>query len=713
MGYTITVDENSSEYIQIDKLIGYENDTITFTATVEDEITDTQIVENKIKITNNDQDIEYTKDGNQYLFTMPAGDVTISVNTTTYNRITDFQIGGNGIIKYLGTDSNVTIPSSYYPYIQENDGILEFNSYDEFNNYMQEELAQYQIGAGYFTYSLNGIDYPNIVKDIEDCLTEIQSHSQDEQFNLKIKLPTEFEITEEDAILLGDMLAVSTQGPFYQIAVGTVYSFTCQIGEGEPVNVDASNVWDIVESFNSFDDPESMVPIKFTNIKYGKTYACDGEGIEINVIGIFAFSNCTNLTEVTLPSSLTTIGKGAFSGCNNLQYNEYENGRYLGNDENPYLALMRVIDSSVATFNIHENCKIICDFVFNGRTNLTSISLPSSLTSIGYRAFYDCSNLTEITIPEGVTSIGEDAFSHCSSLTKVVLPSSLITIGEYAFSDCSSLTEITIPEGVTSIVDGAFRYCSSLTEIYYKGTVDQWLDIDFGSSWTPSNTNLNLYINNELAEEITINKDIPAYAFYNIDSLTKVTIGEGVTSIGGLAFSNCSSLTEVTLPSSLAILNTERVAGVAYSVFSGCNNLQYNEYENGRYLGNDENPYVVLISVIDKSAVNFNIHGNCKIIYDSAFSSCSSLTDVNIPESVVYIGYAAFNYHAILTSVTIESDDIYKVATSTSSAGYLLQYAKTVKVLKTIDDGSNSYLSSTGGFTLDSTSDEKYNIYTK
>ena len=98
-----------------------------------------------------------------------------------------------------------------------------------------------------------------------------------------------------------------------------------------------------------------------------------------------------------------------------------------------------------------------------------------------------------------------------------------------------------------------------------------------------------------------------------------------------------------------------------------------------------------------------------------AFSSCTNLTSITIPENVTTIGDYAFSNCTNLTSVTIESDDIYKVATGmySNQAGGLLAKANTVKVLKSIDDRSNTYLSTTGGFKLDNTSDPTYNIYTK
>ena len=103
---------------------------------------------------------------------------------------------------------------------------------------------------------------------------------------------------------------------------------------------------------------------------------------------------------------------------------------------------------------------------FYGCSGLTSLSLPSSLTSIEYYAFYGCSGLTSLSLPSGITSIDWNAFSGCSGLTSLTLPSSLTSIDSGAFSGCSGLTSLSLPSGLTSIGDGAFRGCSGLTSIY-------------------------------------------------------------------------------------------------------------------------------------------------------------------------------------------------------------------------------------------------------
>src|SRR5258706_451654 len=107
----------------------------------------------------------------------------------------------------------------------------------------------------------------------------------------------------------------------------------------------------------------------------------------------------------------------------------------------------------------------IGDYAFSANTNLTSITIPNSVTSIGNQAFYYCTNLTTVTIPNSVTNIGVSAFESCISLTNVTIPASVTSIGGQAFNSCTSLTNVMIPASVTSIGAYAFEECASLTAI--------------------------------------------------------------------------------------------------------------------------------------------------------------------------------------------------------------------------------------------------------
>jgi len=130
---------------------------------------------------------------------------------------------------------------------------------------------------------------------------------------------------------------------------------------------------------------------------------------------------------------------------------------------------------------------LIGNRVFSYCSDLTSITIPSGVTSIGSSAFSECSGLTSITLPSGVTSIGSSAFSECSGLTSITLPSSVTSIGDHAFYNCSGLASITLPFGVNSIGVEAFSGCSSLKEIHTLNptplTIDSYVfsNVDKGS----------------------------------------------------------------------------------------------------------------------------------------------------------------------------------------------------------------------------------------
>ena len=231
------------------------------------------------------------------------------------------------------------------------------------------------------------------------------------------------------------------------------------------------------------------------------------------VVSIYeAFFNCTSLTSVMIPNSVTRIREYAFAGC----------------------------------------------------TSLTSITIPDSVTIIGEYAFGDCTGLTSITIPNGVKCISVMAFLDCTGLTSITIPDSVTIIGEYAFASCTSLTSITIPDSVTSIGRGVFSGCTGLTSIA----------VDENNTVYDSRNNCNAII--ETATNTLIfgckNTDIPNGvtsigndAFGGYSGLTNVTIPDSVMIIGDRAFSGCTGLTSITIPDS--------VTSIVYGAFWGCSVL--------------------------------------------------------------------------------------------------------------------------------------------
>ena len=192
---------------------------------------------------------------------------------------------------------------------------------------------------------------------------------------------------------------------------------------------------------------------------------------------------------------------------------------------------------------------------FDGCKGLTSLTIPSSVTSIGKYAFYGCSGLTSLTLPSGVTEIGEEAFHGCSGLTSLTIPSGVTEIGFGAFDGCKGLTSLTIPSSVTKIGRFAFDGCSGLTSLTIPSSVtsiDCW-GVFRGCSGLTSLT---------LPSCVT---SIGWGAFYGCSGLTSLTIPSGVTKIGESAFQGCSRLTTLTIPSSVTWIGLE--------AFSGCSGL--------------------------------------------------------------------------------------------------------------------------------------------
>ena len=202
-------------------------------------------------------------------------------------------------------------------------------------------------------------------------------------------------------------------------------------------------------------------------------------------IGDYAFKNCSTLTSIELPKEITSIGKLAFEGCINLQYNEFNNGLYLGNTLNPYYLLVKASNKDICECIINQKTIRIEDKAFYDCRILTNIEIPEGIISIGNEAFQYCYGLTNIEIPDSVTSIGNYVFYDCTNLTSITFgeESKLTSIGSNAFYNCYGLTSIEIPDSVTSIGSYAFYNCTSLI-IYCEAEskLSGW-----NSNWNTSN----------------------------------------------------------------------------------------------------------------------------------------------------------------------------------------------------------------------------------
>ena len=391
----------------------------------------------------------------------------------------------------------------------------------------------------------------------------------------------------------------------------------------------------------------------------------------VTSIGESAFEDCSSLTSITIPNSVTDIGRNAFSWCTSLTSITIPNG-VTSIDDWAFSGC-----SSLTSITIPNSVTEIDWGAFKGCSSLTSITIPNSVTEIGDYAFYGCTNLTNITIPDSVTGIGNSAFSGCTSLTSITIPNDVTSIGVDAFSGCTSLASITIPDGVTRIGGSAFSGCTSLTAIDVEVGNNNYTSVN-GVLFNKDKTELICYParkkgNNYKIPDgvtwigggafsgcsnltsITIPNSvtyIPDDAFSGCTSLSSITIPDGVTSIGNLAFKDCTSLASVTIPSS--------VTETGYCAFSGCTSLTAINVATG-----NQN-YVSVNGVLhnkDKTAIicypagkkdkNYKILDGVTWIGGGAFSGCTSLTSITIPDRVTSIGNDAFYGCTSLTSITI------------------------------------------------------------
>ena len=233
---------------------------------------------------------------------------------------------------------------------------------------------------------------------------------------------------------------------------------------------------------------------------------------------------------------------------------------YYWNETDGKLSILDLYDAKIVeggsyydSNNYTSNDKL-GNCVFFDCRGLTSLTIPSSVTSIGDWAFHGCSGLTSLTIPSSVTSIGDCAFMKCSGLTSLTIPTSVTSIGGGAFGGCSGLTSLTIPTSVTSIADNVFRDCSGLISLTIPSSVTSIGDNAFADcSGLTSLT---------IPSSVTL---IGWGAFEGCSGLTSLNISSGVTSIGDCTFEGCSGLTSLNIPSSVTF--------IGWGAFDDCSGL--------------------------------------------------------------------------------------------------------------------------------------------
>lgn len=284
------------------------------------------------------------------------------------------------------------------------------------------------------------------------------------------------------------------------------------------------------------------------------------ENSTLNIVGTGAFAGCTKLDSIQLPASVTEIGRGAFVGCG-LQTLSVEDGNaaYSSKDNCILSKDEKTVLFGCNGSGIPETVTAIGDYAFDGCKTMTSMIIPSGVTAVGDFAFAGCTSLANVVVPDSVTEIGTRAFFGCTSLNTIALPKKNVQLGSHLFGQCASLTSVTLPEDIKKIDPWTFAYCTGLETI---------------------------------------------------------VIPSGVTAIGEAAFLSCTALTEVFLPAGI-----ERIEYGAFDYclalsdvwFSGDAPEFVNACENDKYIN------------AKKHCLNgHNYDNSC----DSSCNSCASLRSV-------------------------------------------------------------------------------------
>lgn len=368
----------------------------------------------------------------------------------------------------------------------------------------------------------------------------------------------------------------------------------------------------------------------------------------VKEIGDGAFAYCDSLTAIVIPEGVTRMGQGVFDSCTALRSVTWNARNCTLDADEDGDVFTPFYELGITEFTFGNKVEAIPEALCQDLSQLTSLTLPESVTSVGSFAFSGCTGLTEplfnkhlfafmpvaysgaYDIPEGIETIAGGAFYECKDLTAVTIPASVKTIKKNAFRG-TGLTSVTIPETVQSLDYGlTFYECNSLTTVYWNArncTLEENKDGGYSPPFY-NDSSITAFIFDERIESL------PAAVCAGLNSITTIHIPNNTKSIGDYAFSRCTSLSSVHLPA--------KTSQVGYNAFYGCESLTEPLY----------NGFVFAFLPTSYTGA-YTIPSGIETIAGGAFSGCIGLTAITISADVTNIGQCAFSDCTALTEVTV------------------------------------------------------------
>ena len=311
-------------------------------------------------------------------------------------------------------------------------------------------------------------------------------------------------------------------------------------------------------------------------------------------------------------------------------------------------------DNEITSISLPNTISVMGDACFESCSRLESVTLPAGLTSLGNSCFYDCRNLASVTLPEGITTLGVNCFYRCTSLTPVTLPEGIEELGYQCFYGCTSLESVVLPGSLRTIGNNCFYDCSALKSVMFGGSIGALPEKCFYGCTSLESI--------ALPEGV---KELGENCFYRCSNLASVTLPESITRLADFCFAECTSLSSITLPNSITDMGFRcffRCSGLeSVTLSEGITLLPSNCFESCSSLVSVTLPGSILSLGSDcfiscTSLSSITLPEGLEMISGRCFYRCTSLTSIKLPRSLNYIGGSCFANCSYLTDVTCQWD---------------------------------------------------------